>query len=208
MGEGENEFPALLQRLSSLAATNVTASQGGGSAIASYRGAAGDESLQTEAGHHVLTMCAARPARFEGRNSRARSLVYVKQPGALCLVPAGVTPPVRSRTEFELLVCVLDVPFVEGVDVNWKTDPLGTLICRSISRIVQHSSFSSFFSTPPTRTLPRSGFTQITWRKRSRSDFSCLRRRVSFDRPRQRLQLCHATRCDASRSACGIWRTT
>ena len=51
MGEGENEFPALLQRLSSLAATNVTASQGGGSAIASYRGAAGDESLQTEAGH-------------------------------------------------------------------------------------------------------------------------------------------------------------
>jgi len=125
MGEGENEFPALLQRLSSLAATNVTASQGGGSAIASYRGTAGDESLQTEARHHVLTMCAARPARFEGRNSRARSLVYVKQPGALCLVPAGVTPPVRSRTEFELLVCVLDVPFVEGVDAQLENRSFG-----------------------------------------------------------------------------------
>ena len=125
MDKGENEFPAFLQRLSSLAATNAATAHGGGPAIASYRGAAGDESLQTGSGHHVLTMCAARPARFEGRNSRARSLVYAKQPGALCLVPAGVIPPVRSRTEFELLVCVLDVPFVEKVHAQLENRSFG-----------------------------------------------------------------------------------
>jgi hypothetical protein len=70
MSKSENEFGVFLQRLSSLVAANVTAAQAGGSAIASYRSGAGDESLQVESGHHILTMCATRPARFEARNWR------------------------------------------------------------------------------------------------------------------------------------------
>jgi AraC-like DNA-binding protein len=52
-------------------------------------------------------MCAARPARFEARKGRSRNLIYAKQPGALLLVPAGVSPPLRSLSDFELVVCTL-----------------------------------------------------------------------------------------------------
>jgi AraC family transcriptional regulator len=36
----------------------------------------------------------------------------------LSLVPAGLSPPLRSRSEFELLVCALDASFVEKVDAQ------------------------------------------------------------------------------------------
>jgi hypothetical protein len=102
MDKRENEFGVFLQRLSSPVAANARAARAGGLAIASYQGVAGDESLRTESGHHILTMCVARPARFEGRDRQGR--IYAKQPGALSLIPAGLVPPLRSRTEFELLV--------------------------------------------------------------------------------------------------------
>jgi AraC family transcriptional regulator len=118
MGMKENDFSALLRGLSLCATANVDRAQTGGSAVARYRGAAGDEYIQAVSAQHILTMCAARPARFEGRNGHGRSLVYAKQPGALCLVPAGICPPLRSLTEFELVVCALDIPFVEKVDAE------------------------------------------------------------------------------------------
>ena len=70
-------------------------------------------------------MCAARPACFEASKGLSRNLIYSKQPGALSLVPAGVCPPLRSLSDFELVVCALDVPFVEKVDAELECRPAG-----------------------------------------------------------------------------------
>src|SRR5262252_9631709 len=105
----ESEFGGFLESLSSRVPTNVGAPGTGGVAIARYRGAAGDESFQSKSSEqHILTMCAARPARFEGRKGGSRSLIYSKQPEALSLVPAGICPPLRSLSDLELIVCTLE----------------------------------------------------------------------------------------------------
>jgi len=70
-------------------------------------------------------MCAARPARFEGRKGRSRSLIYSKQPEALSLVPAGICPPLRSLSDLELVVCTLEQPFVEKIDAELECRPAG-----------------------------------------------------------------------------------
>jgi len=125
MGKKESEFGGFLQSLSSRVTANVGGPGTGGLAIARYRGAADDESFQSESEQHILTLCAARPARFEARNGPSRSFIYSKQPGALSLVPAGVCPLLRSMSEFELIVCVLDQPFVEKVDAELECRPAG-----------------------------------------------------------------------------------
>src|SRR5262245_59205141 len=124
LGMKEGEFGGFLQSLSPRVTANVGGPGTGGLAIARYRGAA-DESFQASSEQHILTMCAARPARFEGRKGRSRSLTYSKQPGGLSLVPAGLCPPLRSLTDFELVVCALDVPFVEKVDAEFECRPAG-----------------------------------------------------------------------------------
>jgi len=116
MGMKENEFGRFVQSLSPRVTANVGGSGTDGLAIARYRGTAGDETFQAGSEQHILTMCAARPARFEACKGRSRNLIYAKQPGALSLVPAGVCPPLRSLSDFELVVCAFDVPFVEKVD--------------------------------------------------------------------------------------------
>jgi len=118
MGMTESEFGGFVQGLSSRVPANVGGPVTGSMAIARYRGAAGDESFQIGSEQHILTMSAARPARFEGHTGRSRSLIYSKQPGALSLVPAGLSPPLRSLTDFELVVCALDVPLVEKVEAE------------------------------------------------------------------------------------------
>src|SRR5215813_7020866 len=108
MGMKEGEFGGFLQSLSPRVSANIGGPQAGSVAIARYRGAAGDESFHAKSSEqHILTMCAARPARFEARIGPSRNLVYSKQPGALSLVPAGVCPPLRSLSDFELVVCTL-----------------------------------------------------------------------------------------------------
>src|SRR5262245_2269978 len=116
MGMKEREFGRFVQSLSPRVTANVGGSGTDGLAIARYRGTAGDETFQAGSEQHILTMCAARPARFEACKGRSRNLIYAKQPGALSLVPAGVCPPLRSLSDFELVVCAFDVPFVEKVD--------------------------------------------------------------------------------------------
>src|SRR5215475_9139774 len=125
MGMKESEFGGFLQSLSSRVTANVGGPGTGGVAIARYRGAAGDESFQAGSEQHILMMCAARPARFEARKGLSRYLIYSKQPGALSLVPAGVCPPLRALSDFELVVFALDQPFVEKVDAELECRPVG-----------------------------------------------------------------------------------
>src|SRR5262245_12020545 len=125
MGMKEREFGRFVQSLSPRVTANVGGSGTGGVAIARYRGAAADESFQAASEQHILTMCAVRPARFEACKGRSRSLIYAKQPGALSLVPAGVCPPLRSLSDFELVVCAFDVPFVEKVDAELECRSAG-----------------------------------------------------------------------------------
>ena len=125
MGMTESEFGGFVQGLSSRVPANVGGPVTGSMAIARYRGAAGDESFQIGSEQHILTMSAARPARFEGHTGRSRSLIYSKQPGALSLVPAGLSPPLRSMSDFELVVCAFDVPFVEKIDAELECRSAG-----------------------------------------------------------------------------------
>jgi AraC family transcriptional regulator len=56
---------------------------------------------------------------------------YVKVPGSLHLVPAGVSPVIRARSEFELIVCALDVSLVNEVHAELDRRPGGDLRFRS-----------------------------------------------------------------------------
>src|SRR5262249_38230359 len=78
-----------------------------GAAIARYRGGP-NEGPSAASPQHILTMCSRFPARFERAVGHHNSMSYVKAPGALSLVPAGVCPVMSARSDFELIVCALD----------------------------------------------------------------------------------------------------
>src|SRR5262249_45444505 len=63
---------------------------------------------------------------FEGK-----SAPFVKVPGTLSLVPAGVVPVWTARSDFELTVCAIDVSLVNEVHAELDKRPEGELRFRS-----------------------------------------------------------------------------
>jgi len=96
-----------------------------GAAIERYRGTT-NAGRKTASPQHVLTMCSGFPARFEGK-----SAPFVKVPGTLSLVPAGVAPVWSARSDFELTVCAIDVSLVNEVHAELDRRPEGELRFRS-----------------------------------------------------------------------------
>ena len=94
-------------------------------AIERYRGAPND-GRKTACPQHVLTMCSSFPARFEGK-----SAPFVKVPGTLSLVPAGVAPAWSARSDFELTVCAMDVSLVNEIHAELNKRPEVELRYRS-----------------------------------------------------------------------------
>src|SRR5215813_12976054 len=88
-----------------------------GAAIERYRGVP-NEGRKAACPQHVLTMCSSFPARFEGK-----SAPFVKVPGTLSLVPAGVAPSWSARSDFELTVCAMDVSLVNEVHAELNKRP-------------------------------------------------------------------------------------
>jgi AraC family transcriptional regulator len=117
---GMNEsFGSFLARVSSQAASRDALARG--IAIGPYGGSPGDIPEATSA-THILTMGSKRPSRFE-----CHRVSYVKQPGALSLIPAGVSPVMRAETEFDLVVCAFDSALVSGLDSELERRPEGEL---------------------------------------------------------------------------------
>jgi AraC family transcriptional regulator len=115
-------FSSFLARLSSQAASRDAFARG--ISIESYCGAQGD-APETTSDKHILTMGTKHPSRFEcGVNHRVS---YIKQPGVLSLIPAGMCPVMRAETEFHLVVCALDSALVSALDSELERRPDGEL---------------------------------------------------------------------------------
>ena len=116
-------YDDFLAGLSVRSAQNHRAARG--AAIERYRGVR-NGGRKAASPQHVLTMCSSFPARFEGK-----SAPFVKVPGTLSLVPAGVVPVWSARSDFELIVCALDVSIVNEVHAELDRRPDGELRFRS-----------------------------------------------------------------------------
>ena len=112
-------FGSFLARVSSQAASRDALARG--IAIGPYGGSPGDIPEATS-DTHILTMGSKHPSRFE-----CHRVSYVKQPGALSLIPAGVSPVMRAETEFDLVVCAFDSALVSGLDSELERRPEGEL---------------------------------------------------------------------------------
>jgi AraC family transcriptional regulator len=112
-------FSSFLARLSSQAASKDAIARG--VAIEPYCGTQGDGPENTS-DQHILTMGTKHPSRFE-----CHRVSYIKQPGALSLIPAGVSPGMRAETEFDLVICALDSALVNALDSELERRPDGEL---------------------------------------------------------------------------------
>ena len=110
----DTTFDAFLRRLTSESANRL--------GIERYRGQP-NEGPESALAQHILTMCYKQPARFEGREGLNASASYIKQPGALSLVPAGIAPVLRARTQFDLIVYALDPSLVRDVESELEQRP-------------------------------------------------------------------------------------
>jgi len=72
-------------------------------------------------------MCARTPARFERAGIHNNWVSYVKSPGTLCFVPAGVQSGARARSDFQLVACALDSALVNGIDAELDHRPASEL---------------------------------------------------------------------------------
>jgi AraC family transcriptional regulator len=117
-------FESFLARLSLQAASTDAIAKA--VAIEPYFGAQGD-GWQTTSDKHILTMSFKHPSRFEVSHGVNHRLSYVKQPGALSLIPAGASPAIRAETEFDLVVCALDSALVSALDSELEHRPAGDL---------------------------------------------------------------------------------
>jgi AraC family transcriptional regulator len=115
-------FDSFLARLSSQAASKDAIVRG--VAIEPYRGAQGDGPATTS-DKHILTMGVKNPSRFECGANHSGS--YIKQPGTLSLVPAGVCPVMRAETAFDLVVCAFDSKLMSALDSGLERRPEGGL---------------------------------------------------------------------------------
>src|SRR5215467_3712590 len=109
MDENIKSFDDAVADLSLQSAQNDGAVHG--AAIERYFGGP-NEDFKTASPQHILTMNSRFPARFETTVGRHNSVSYVKAPGALTVVPAGVCPVISARSDFELIVCAMDVSLV------------------------------------------------------------------------------------------------
>ena len=117
-------FDAFLARLSSQAASRDAMTSG--MAIEPDWGAQGD-GPGTISDKHILTMCSQHPSRFDIRHGVHHRASYLKQPGALSVVPAGECPLMRAETEFDLVVCAFDAALVSTLDAELERRPEGAL---------------------------------------------------------------------------------
>lgn len=112
MDEHFKSFDDFLADLSLRSAQNPGSVRG--AAIQRYRGAP-NEGPNAASPQHILTMGSRFPAHFERAVGHNNLMSYVRAPGALSLVPAGVCPVIRARSDFELIMCALDVSLVNKV---------------------------------------------------------------------------------------------
>ena len=117
-------FSSFLARLSSQADSRDAFARG--VAIESYCGAQGD-GPETTSDKHILAMCSKHPSRFEIGHGVNHRVSYIKPPGSLSLVPAGMCPLIRAETEFDLVVCALDSTLVNALDSELERRPEGEL---------------------------------------------------------------------------------
>src|SRR5215468_6714275 len=82
-------FDSFLARLSSQAPSRDTIARG--VAIESYSGAQGD-GPEITSDKHILAMGLKHPSRFEIGDGANHRMSYVRQPGSLSLIPAGMLP--------------------------------------------------------------------------------------------------------------------
>ena len=111
-----------------------------GVVIERYRGAPND-GVNAASPQHILIMGSRFPARFERPVGHHNSVSYVRSPGALTLVPAGVDPGITARSDFELIVSAIDVSLVNEVHAELDRRPEGELRLRTN------------FEDPPTQQL-------------------------------------------------------
>jgi AraC family transcriptional regulator len=117
-------FGLFLARLSSRAASKDGIARG--VAIETYCGTQGD-GLVTRSDNHILAMCSKHPSRFEIARGMNHRVSYIKQPGSLCLVPAGACPVMRAETEFDVVACAFDSALVSALDSELERRPEGEL---------------------------------------------------------------------------------
>src|SRR5262249_16117359 len=113
-GEQDEDFKssdAMLADLSLRSAENHGPVRG--AAIERYRGGSNEDLIATSP-EHILLIGSRFPARFERAVGRHNSVSYVRTPGALSLVPAGVCPLISARSDFEMVACALDFTLVNG----------------------------------------------------------------------------------------------
>lgn len=120
-------FDSFLARLSSQATSPDAIARG--VAIESYSGAQGD-GPEITSDKHILTMGLKRPSRFEIGDGENHRMSYVRQPGSLSLIPAGMLPVMRAETEFDLVACALDSGLVSALDSELGRRPQGGLRLR------------------------------------------------------------------------------
>ena len=117
-------FSSFLARLSSQADSRDAFARG--VTIEPYCGARGD-GPETTSDKHILTMGLKHPSRFEIGHGVNGRVSYIKQPGSLSLVPAGMCPMMRAETEFDLVVCALDSALVSSLESELERRPEGEL---------------------------------------------------------------------------------
>src|SRR5215475_8149241 len=101
-----------------------------GAAIERYCGGP-NEDLNATSSQHILIIGSRFPARFERAVGHHNSVSYVRAPGALSLVPAGVCPMISTRSDFEMVACALDFTLVNEIDIELDHRPAGALSLRT-----------------------------------------------------------------------------
>ena len=101
-----------------------------GAAIQRYRGGP-NEGRKAASPQHILTMCSRFPARFERSVGSHAPVSYVRAPGTFHLVPAGVCPMIRARSDYEVIVCAMDASLVNEVQAELDRRPGSELRLRA-----------------------------------------------------------------------------
>ena len=117
-------FDSFLARLSLQATSTDTIARG--VAIESYSGAQGD-GPEITSDKHILTMGLKHPSRFEIGDGANHRKSYVRQPGSLSLIPAGMRPEMRAETDFDVVACAIDSGLVSALDSELGRRPTGEL---------------------------------------------------------------------------------
>jgi hypothetical protein len=85
-----------------------------GFAIQGYRGEPGE---QAESVHpwHILGLLHGQTATGEGPKGRGGYTRYARYPGRVTFIPPSIIPAFRAHNSFQVVLCLLDAAFVNGV---------------------------------------------------------------------------------------------